>query len=103
MDHHALQEFADVAKEAQNVSPQPVVMVRGTQVKVKDAFLVCEKMVLSRIDADDIPLMLFATYYVFNIRYPIGCTNFLEVIFINATPPKRARLNHFINMLEHTT
>lgn len=95
-----------MAKEALSVSPPPVVMVRGTQVKVKDAFLICEKMVLARIDAVDIPLMLFATYYAFNIRYPIGCTNFfsfMEVIFINATPPKRARLQNFVNMLEHTT
>ena len=81
-------------------------MIRGTRLKVKDAFLICEKIVLSRIEVADIPLILFAAYYVFNIVYPIGCTNFFsffEVIFLNSTPPKRARLNHLINMLEHTT
>ena len=74
--------------------------------KVKDAFLICENMVLTRIDAADIPLMLFAAYYTFNISYPVGCTNFftfLEIAFINATVPKRAWLQHFVNMLEHTT
>ena len=99
-------EFADVSKEAKSMSPPPVVVVQGTQTKVKAAFLVCEKVVLSKVDAVHIPLILFAAYYTFNIKYPSGCSNFfsfLEVLFLNAVPPKRAKLNHFLNMLEHTT
>lgn len=84
--------------------PQPFVIVRGTSRCIKDAFLVCEKMVLSKIKPFDLPIILFAAYYVFNMQYCSGCTNFftfLEVLFINAAPPKRAKLNHFINMIEH--
>lgn len=99
-----IKEYADLSKEAEDASPQPVILIQGTQANVKSAFLICEKMVLSKIDAVDIPIVLFAAYYVFNIKYASGCTNlfsFLEVIFINAPPPKRAKINHFINMLEH--
>ena len=79
-------------------------MVRGTATKVKDAVLSIEGTVLSKINPIDIPIVLFAAYYVFNIKYKNGTANFYsfsEVIFINATPPKRAKLNHFINMIEH--
>ena len=78
--------------------PQPVIIIRGTCTEPKDAYLVCEKLVLSKFSPADVPLMLFATYYVFNMHYCSGCTNFftfLEVLFLNVAPPKRAKLNHF--------
>lgn len=105
--YYFLQEFTDVAEEAkQAVHPQPLVIIQGTAADPKDAFLVCEKQVLSKVAAGDLPIVLFATYYVFNMQYCSGCTNFFsffEVLFINAAPPKRAKLNHFLNMLEHTS
>jgi len=102
--YYFLQEFADVAEEAkQAVHPQPLVIIRGTAADPKDAFLICEKQVLSKVAAGDLPIVLFATYYVFNMQYCSGCTNFsfFKVLFINAAP-KRAKFNHFLNMLEHT-
>ena len=84
---------------------QPLVILRETPTKVKDAHLVCEKMVLTKVVPQDLPIILFAAYYVFNMQYCSGCTNFftfLEVIFLNATPPKRTKLNSFLNMLEYT-
>ena len=83
--------------------PQPVVIVRGTYTKFKDAYLVCEKIVLCKI-TQDLPIILFAAYYVFNMQYCSGCTNFysfFEVLFLAIKPPKRTRLNNFLNMLEN--
>ena len=58
------QEFAGVAEEAkQAVHPQPLT-IRGTAAHPKDAFLVCEKQVLSKVATGDLPIILFATYYV---------------------------------------
>lgn len=95
--YYFLQEFTDVAEEAkQAVHPQPLVIIRGTAADPKDAFLVCEKQVLSKVAAGDLPIVLFATYYVFNMQYCSGWTNFFsffEVLSINAAPPKRAKLN----------
>ena len=79
-----------MAESKSDLHPQTFVIVRGNYYKVKDAYLVCKKMVLSKIKPFDLPLVLFATYYVFNIQYCSGCTNFfsfLEVPFLNATPP----------------
>ena len=59
------QKFAGVAEEAkQAVHPQPLT-IRGTAADPKDAFLVCEKQVLSKVATGDLPIIiLFATYYV---------------------------------------
>lgn len=55
--YYFLQEFTDVAEEAkQAVHPQPLVIIRGTAADPKDAFLVCEKQVLSKVAAGDLPI-----------------------------------------------
>jgi len=97
------QEFADINMEAQDLTcPQPVVMVRGSVEQPREAFLVCEKTILSQVPGEDVALVLFATYYAFNMQYPCGCSNvfaFLEVLFLNSTPPpKRTKLYHILNM-----
>ena len=70
----------------------------------KDGFLACEKTLMSKVKLVDIPIVLFATYYVFNMEYSIGCSNyfsFLEVIFLNCAT-KRNKINHLLNMLDNT-
>ena len=59
---------------------------------------------MSRIDLTIVPIILFASYYVFNLQYCTGCTNvflFLEVLFLNAPPVKRSKLRNFLNSLEN--
>ena len=77
-----IQDYADVTAEAKEVThPQSVIIIRGTCTEPKDAYLVCEKLVLSKFSPADVPLMLFATYYVFNMHYCSGCTNFFTFYF----------------------
>ena len=79
-------------------------MARGTLEAPKEAFLICEKMIMCQIPGEDIAVVLFAAYYTFNMQYCCGCTNLfclLEVLYLNATPPKRTRLMNIINMLEN--
>jgi len=86
------------------VQPQPVVLVRGSASNPKEGYLVIENTVMSKIRVDELPIVLFTTYYVFNIEYAAGTRNFfqfLEIIFLNASVPKtKTRLNHFLNMLD---
>ena len=59
---------------------------------------------MSKADLADMPIILFAMYYVFNMEYSIGCSNyfgFFEVIFLN-TATKRNKINHLLNMLDNT-
>ena len=68
-------------------------------------FLVCEKSILSKFAGEDAALTLFSTYYAFNMQYPQGCSNvfsFLEVLFLNITPPKRTKLLQVLNMYYKT-
>ena len=99
-----IQEFADIYIEAQQLSsPQPVIIVSGSVEQPRKAFLACEKKIMSEVHGDNAALVLFATYYAFNMQYPHGCINvfsFLEVLFLNATPPKRTKLHQVLNMFK---
>ena len=100
------QEFSDVSTEAKNTEyPQPVIIIRGQAKTPKDGYQVVKNRIMSRIDLTDVPIILFASYYVFNLQYCTGCTNvfsFLEVLFLNAPPVKRLKLRNFLNSLENT-
>lgn len=83
---------------------QPTVVIRGTPKHPADGYLVCEKSLLSKINVEDLPIALFATYYVFNMQYCAGCTNFftfLEAIFLNIAAPKKTKINHLLTMLDN--
>ena len=56
--------------------PEPFVIVVGDHHSAEQAFLVCENKVVCEISLKDIPIYLVAIYYVFNMCYPKGCTNF---------------------------
>ena len=85
-------QFSDVSTEAKNTEyPQPVIIIRGQAKTPKDGYLVVENRIMSRINLTDVPIILFASYCVFNLQYCTGCTNvfsFLEVLFLNAPPVK---------------
>ena len=81
-------------------------MAQGTVEAPKEAFLIYEKMmmIMCQNPGEDVAVVLFAAYYTFNMQCCCGCTNLfclLEVLYLNATPPKRTRLMKIINMLEN--
>ena len=85
-------------------SPQPCIIVRGSDGKIKDAFLVIERAPLfTKVPVQDILLVLFASFFVFNVHYPEGCCNFyslLEVLFLNKKiPPRKPRLSALVTQL----
>lgn len=95
-----------MANEAKEVAIlQPVVLIRGTLANIKDAHLVCEKMMMCKLrQVEDIAVVLLAAYYTFNMHYCNGCGNVfsaLEVLLMDAVPPKRTRLMSFLNAFEH--
>ena len=84
---------------------QPCALVRGSLQDVKDAFLVIEKQVHCKIPAQEIPLALVSAFFVFNMHYPPGCTNFysfLECFFMSKqTPRKRVHLSSILARIEN--
>ena len=103
-----MQEHCDVSAVARDVDQaQPVIVIRGTHILPQEGYLVTEKALMSKLPVyslADVPLILFATYFVFNIQYCNGCSNFysfLEVAFLDAPIPKKTKIRHFINMLDN--
>lgn len=43
---------------------------------VKQCYLVTEKKIVSKLCTKSALFILFSSFYVFNINYPIGCYNF---------------------------
>jgi len=86
--------------------PQPLILVRGTVKNPKEAYLVSERVVMSKVTVKEIPINLFATYYVFNMEYCPGTRNFfsfLEAIFLNIPVQRKTKINHLLNMLDNIT
>jgi len=49
----------------------------GTQQEPGQAFLVVEKAIINEVkDYNDILFTLLSAYFIFNIKYPVGCKIF---------------------------
>ena len=103
-----MQDTADVKAVARGVpSPQPCIIVRESDGEIKDAFLVIEHApLINKVKVQDILLVLFASFFVFNVHYPEGCCNFfslLEVFFLDKKiPPRKPRLSALVrDSLQH--
>ena len=60
---------------------QPYILVVGQE--AVQAYLVVDKKVVDDVSFEDIPYILMAAFFVYNICYPKGCINlysFLEVL-----------------------
>ena len=94
------QGTANVSEKASGVKfPQPVIIIRGSFKDPKDCFIATESKVLSQVPLLEIPYILICAFYALNMQYTDSCTNFysfFEHLFLNISPPKRSKLNHFI-------
>jgi len=55
------------------------------------SYLIVDKHVIDEIDFVDIPFALMAAFFVYNICYPKGCTNFytfLEIVVLKYSAEK---------------
>ena len=55
---------------------QPCLIVCISKEDVKDCYLVIEKKVMFKMNVRHSVLVLFASFYVFNLDYVFGCSNF---------------------------
>ena len=62
----------------------------GDYKEQSQSFLVVDRKVVSEVPTEDVPLCLLAVFYVLNIRYTPGCTNFytfMEVMLLKLKEP----------------
>ena len=54
----------------------PYILITGTVKEPGQAFLVVDKNILNQVNSFDyILFVLLSAYFVFNIKYPVGCNN----------------------------
>lgn len=66
-----------------------------------------EKKTVAKVDVEDAVIVLFASFFVFNLHYPHGCTNLytiIEAILLDkaATIGRRPIVSAFLNRLVQT-
>ena len=83
--------------------PQPYLFGIGTLAEPEQYFLVIDCIIIGEVKVEQLPLILLAAYFVFNICYVKGCSNmfsFLEVLLCKSSLDKAtASVNHFITSL----
>ncbi len=76
----------------------PYILMTGSLLQPEQAFLVIDKKIINEVmDFEDIPFILTSAYFVFNIKYPVGCNNFysfLEILLFQF-PAKKASISAF--------
>ena len=92
-----LQETEDPQSKASSMTlPQPVLMVSGDDYNQigSTAYLVCEKEMVCKIpDVGEALLILWESFYIFNMEYTMGCVNFysfMDAYFLDAKVPGNA-------------
>ena len=80
------------------------IIVRENDGMVKDVYLVIERApLINKVPIKDMLLVLFASFFVFDVHYPEGCCNFyslLEVLFLDKKiPPRKPRLSALVSQL----
>ncbi len=61
-------------------SPQPSLIVKKKKGRAEQCYLVVENTLISPVKIEDAVLVLFASFFVFNVHYPHGCTNVYTVL-----------------------
>ena len=59
---------------------QPYILIVGQE--AVQAYLVVDKKVVDDVSFEDIPYILMAAFFVYNICYPKGCVFFLRGCFV---------------------
>ena len=66
--------ITEVARCNENLAPY--VLVIGDIQEPSQAFIVVDRQIVTEVNIIDIPLVLLAAFFVFNIHYPKGSNNF---------------------------
>ncbi len=77
----------------------PYILMTGSLLQPEQAFLVIDK-INEVINFEDIPFILTSAYFVFNIKYPVGCNNFYSFleILLYQFPTKKALISAFTHV-----
>ena len=65
-----------------NNTLEPYIMVYGEDQSNANAYLIVDKRVIGIVKMTELPFALMAAFFVYNICYPRGCSNFYSMLEI---------------------
>ena len=77
------------AAAADSAQVAPTLVIKHHVSGDSEVFLVCEKSVITKVPGVEVPIVLRAAYYAYNMQYPSGLKNFytlLELELCGITP-----------------
>lgn len=90
---------------ATNTNLAPYILVVGDRDEAQQSFLVVDRQVVCETKTEDIPLVLMSAFFVFNVCYPPGYSNFytfMEVFTLGFAITKASpTVKHFVSGLLH--
>ena len=82
----------------------PYILLTGSHGNTQQAFLVVDKTVVCECGIHVVQLMLLSSFFVFNVQYPAGCSNyfsFMEYVLLNTKTAKLpASVRHFLASID---
>lgn len=60
---------------------EPYIVIVGKE--TIEAYLIVDKQVIDKVPITNLPFSLMAAYFVYNICYPHGCTNFYSFLEVS--------------------
>ena len=90
------------------ITEEPTLVVRGNIAQLKNAYLVVEKEVLCKLpNMTKVPLILLASYYVFNKTHKGPFSNLFILleyyIMRRSVPTSKTRVQLFLAQLAHAS
>lgn len=83
---------ADINKIAEGVSnPHPMIITIGTLQQPREVYIIAEQLVISKISSHSSAAALLSSFYVMNMQFPHGLSNFytvLEILLLNQCPKR---------------
>ena len=83
---------SDINSIAREISdPEPKIVTIGSLEKPKEVYIVAEQLVVAKLSVHNSPAVMLSAFYVMNIKFPHGLTNFytiLEILFLNQFPKR---------------
>ena len=80
---------ADINKIAGVGSPQSIIVTIGTLKNPREVYIIAEQLVIANISPHSCAAALLSAFYVMNMQFPNGLSNFytvLEILLLNQCP-----------------
>ena len=65
-------------------NPHPFILIKGTYTDEEEIMLVIDTHIVMNVVTEHVPLSLMSAFFVFNVCYPNGCTNFFSLMEVFA-------------------